>query len=101
MERSHEEKAGAQESARGGAWPLGWFGPQRGQEAREQTKRPQGRSGQKPQENACRSPQCPASTAWTTEEGLNAVIARIRARFGQLVIGRGDGGIRYSASTRH
>ncbi len=78
MERSDEEKAGAQESARGGARPLGWFGPQRGERAREQTERPQG-----------------------TEEGLNAGIARIRARFGYLAIGLGNGGIRYSAPARH
>jgi hypothetical protein len=101
MERSDEEKAGAQESARGGARPLGWFGPQRGERAREQTERPQGRPGQKPQEDARRQAQCPPSTPWTTEEGLNAVIARIRGRFGYLAIGLGNGGIRYSAPARH
>ena len=41
MERTCEE-ATMEESARGGARPLGWLGAQRGQEARQQTKRPQG-----------------------------------------------------------
>jgi hypothetical protein len=36
MERSDEEKAGAQESSRGGAGPFGRLGAQRSQTAREQ-----------------------------------------------------------------
>ena len=100
MERIGEE-AKRQESPRSGARPFGWFSPQRGQKAREQTKRAEGWPGQKPQEDARREAQCPPSTAWTTEEGLNAVIARIRARFGHLAIGLGNGGIRYSAPARH
>ena len=84
MERSHEEKAGAQESARGGARPIGWLGPQRSKKACKQAEQAQGWAGQKPQEDVGRQAQCPPSKAWTTEEGLNAVIAMIRARFGYL-----------------
>ena len=100
MERIGEE-AKRQESARSGARPIGWFSPQRDQKAREPAKRPEGWPGQKPQEDARREAQCPPSTAWTTEEGLNAVIARIRARFGHLAIGLDNGGIGYSATARH
>jgi hypothetical protein len=45
------EEATSEESARRGAGPIGRLGSQRGQEARQQTKRPQGRLGQKPQED--------------------------------------------------
>ena len=56
MERIGEE-AKRQESARSGARPIGWFSPQRGQKACEQTKRPEGWPGQKPQEDARREEQ--------------------------------------------
>lgn len=72
MERRHEETVEAQESARRSARPVGWFGPQRGKTTREQTERSQGWSGQKSQENARCQAKCPSSTAWTTEEGVNA-----------------------------
>jgi hypothetical protein len=50
MERACEE-ANTQESAHGGARPLGRPGSERGQETRQQTKRPLGRLGQKLQED--------------------------------------------------
>ena len=36
---------------------------------------------------------------WPSQESLNLLIVRIRARFGDYVIGLGDGGIRYSIPT--
>jgi hypothetical protein len=48
MERSYEEAT--KESARGGAWPAGRIGTERGKAARQPQKWPQGWSGQKPQE---------------------------------------------------
>ncbi len=57
-----------------------------------------GRPGQKPQEENCRATQRPTPTAGETpEEGVSAVVASIRARFGYRAIGLGYGGIRYSA----
>ena len=97
MERSCEE-ATTEESARGSARPLGRLGTQRSEEARQQTKRPQGWPGQKPQEENCRATQRPTPTAGQTpEEGVSTAVASIRARFGYRAIGRGYGGIRYSA----
>jgi hypothetical protein len=100
MERSYEEKAETQESSRGGARSPGWVGPQRSQKACKQAERPQRWPGQKSQENARRQTQCPPSAPWTAQEDLNVVIAMIRARFGYLAIGLGNGGIRYSAPAR-
>jgi hypothetical protein len=94
MERASEE-ARSEESARRGAGPIGRFGSQRGQEARQQGKRPQGWSGQKPQKENCRPPQCAASALWP-QEIIEIVIASIRARFGDGVIGLGDRGIRFA-----
>jgi hypothetical protein len=96
MERSREEKA-IQESARGGTRPAGRPGPQRGQEARQQGERAQGRIGQKPQEDHRSAPQCPPSAARVPQEGLSAALAVIRARYGLLAIGLGAGGIRYAS----
>jgi hypothetical protein len=90
-------KAKEEESARGGARALGWFDPQRGQKARKQTKRPQGWPGQKPQEGHGGAPQCTPTASWASEELVNRVMMLIRARYGELAIGRGDGGIRYCA----
>ena len=98
MERGGE-KAKTEESARGGAGSLGWSGPQRGEETRQQTERTQGWAGQKPQEDHCGAAQCAPATAWPSQESLNLLIVRIRARFGDYVIGLGDGGIRYSIPT--
>jgi hypothetical protein len=92
MQRACEE-AKTQESARGGAGPLGWPSSERGQETRQQTKRPQGWSGQKPQEDYCRPAR--RSPALTPQEGMSAAVASIRARFGPDAIGLGYLGIRY------
>jgi hypothetical protein len=97
MERSHEEKAQAQESARGGARPPGWPGAERGEKARQQAERAQGRPGQKPQEDHGRTPQCAASAARPPEELIESLIALICSRFGAYAIGLGDGGIRFAA----
>jgi len=98
MERSHEEKAATQESACGGAGPLGWLGAQRGQKARQQREWAQGRAGQKPQEDYCGAAQCTAATPWAPQEAVNAVISLICTRYGALAIGRGASGIRYHVS---
>jgi hypothetical protein len=89
MERSDEEKAAAQESACGSAGPPGWLGTRRSKEAREQGEWPQGRPGQKPQEDHCGAAQCAAATPWAPQEAVNAVISLICARYGALAIGRG------------
>ena len=94
MERTCEE-ATTEEPARGGARPIGRLGAERVQEARQQRKRPQGRLGQKPQENDGRKAQRPAATARTPQEKISAAVATIRARFGQRAIGLGYLGIRY------
>jgi hypothetical protein len=96
MERSGE-KAKTEESARGGAGPIGWVGSERRQEARQQRKWSEGGPGQKPQENFGRQTQCAPATAWESEELVNRVMRLIRARYGELAIGRGDGGIRFRA----
>ena len=98
MERSHEEKAGTQESACSGARAAGWPSAQRGQKVRQQGERPQGRPGQKPQQDHGRAPQCPPSAARATQANLGAIVALIRARFGVCAIGLGAGGIRYSTT---
>jgi hypothetical protein len=97
MERKGE-KAKEEESACSSAWSAGWLGPQQGQETSQQRKWPQGRSGQKPQEDFGREAQCTPAKAWTPQR-LNLLIETIRARFGDYAIGRGDGGIRYSGPT--
>ena len=97
MERAGEE-ANAQESTRGGARSLGRPGAERGQKVGEPRKWPQGRVGQKPQEENCRPAKRPPPAAGeAAEEGVKAVIALIRARFGRRAIGLGYGGIRYLA----
>jgi len=94
MERGCEE-AKTQESARGGARTIGRPGSQRGQEAREQTKRPQGGPGQKPQEDSRRQAQRSTATSRTPQERVSAALASIHARFRQCAIGLGCRGIRY------
>src|ERR1700683_5250281 len=96
MESNGEQEE--KESSRGGARSAGRLGPQRSQETRQQRKWPQGRSGQKPQEDSGRETQCTPAPAWTPQR-LNLLIEAIRARFGDYAIGRGNGGIRHSAST--
>ena len=56
-----------------------------------------GRAGQKPQEDHRCAAQCTPATAWTPQESLNVLVEKIRARFGNYAIARGDVGIRYSA----
>ena len=96
MEWGDEEAA--QESTRRGPRQIGWFGPERGQTAGQSRKWPQGRPGQKPQEETCRPPQCQTPTTWSPEEGLVVAVAAIRSRFGYGAIGLGCAGIRYSAA---
>jgi hypothetical protein len=91
------EEAKTEESARGGAWPIGRLGAERAQEARESGERPQGRLGQKPQEDYRRPAQCSPPSAGTAQERLSASIVTIRTRFGRHAIGLGDAGIRYAA----
>ena len=94
MERVCEE-ANTQESPRGGVRPRGRPGLERGQETRQQKKRPQGWSGQKPQEDYYRQTQRSPATTRTPQERMSAAVASIRARFGQDAIGLGYLGIRY------
>jgi hypothetical protein len=98
MERVDEE-AKREESACGGSGQVRGTRPQRSQEAGQSGKWSQGRSGQKPQENRGGAPQCASATPWASQEAVNLLIQFIRARYGQLAIGRGDGGIRYRAAS--
>ena len=92
------EEATSEESARGGARPLGRLSSERGQKAGEPRKWSQGRPGQKPEEENCRPAKRPAPAAGAAPQGgVSAVIASIRARFGSRAIGWGYGGIRFSA----
>jgi hypothetical protein len=96
MEWGHEEAT--QESSRGGPRPVRRLSPERGQKAGQPRKWPQGRPGQKPQEENCRPAKRPAPAAGAAPQGgVSAVIASIRARFGYRAIGLGYGGIRFSA----
>jgi hypothetical protein len=96
MEWGHEEAT--QESSRRGPRQVRRVGPERGQKAGQPRKWPQGRLGQKPQEEHCLATQRATPTAGETpEEGVSAAVASIRARFGYRAIGLGYGGIRYSA----
>ena len=95
MEWGNEETT--QESSRGGPRQVRWLSPERGQKVDQPRKWPQGRPGQKPQEENRRKTQRPTPTTGTSEEGLIAAVAAIRARFGYRAIGLGYGGIRHSA----
>jgi hypothetical protein len=94
MGRAYEE-AKTQESSRSGSWQVGWTGPQRGQTACQPRKWPQGRSGQKPQEESRSPAQRAATAARPAEERIETIIASIRARLGEWAIGLGDHGIRF------
>jgi hypothetical protein len=96
MERIHEEKAEAQECSRGGAWQIGRVGAQRGQA--QPRERSQGGPGLQPQEDIRRATQRPPTAVRSSQEVVNAVIALIRARFGDVAIGLGELGIRYRAA---
>ena len=93
MEQGDEDAT--QESARSCPWQSRRIGSQRGQAGGEPRKWPQGRPGQKPQENCCRPTECAASAPWP-QEVIEIVIASIRARFGDGAIGLGDNGIRFT-----
>ena len=97
MGRSDEEGQ-AQESSRGSAGQIGRPGTERSQKARQQGKWPQGRFGQKPQEDRGRTAQCAPATPWAAQEAVNLLIQFICACYGRLAIGWGDGGIRYRAA---
>ena len=95
MEPTREE-AISEEPTRRGARPIGRLGAQRGKEARQQTKRPQGRPGQKPQEDYCGQTQRSTAKTRAPQQRVSAAISSIRARFGKYAIGFGDLGIRYA-----
>ena len=97
MERSDEEGQAAQESSRGGTGQTRRTGAERSQKTRQQGERPQRRFGQKPQEDRGGTAQCAAATPWAAQEAVELLIQCICARYGQLAIGWGDGGIRYRA----
>jgi hypothetical protein len=90
-----DEETERQESSCGGSGPVGWTGPQRGQTAGQPGKWPQGRFGQKPQEENRRPSQRATSAARSPEKLIEIVIATICARFGDCAIGRGDRGTRF------
>jgi hypothetical protein len=94
MEWSHEE-TNTQESSRRGSWQVGRAGVQRGQTPGQPRKWPQGRSGQKPQEENRGPAQRTASSTRSPQELIETVVASIRARFGDYAIGLGDHGIRF------
>ena len=99
MERIDEE-GDTQESSRRGAGQVRRAGSQRGQTAGESGKWPQGRPGQKPQEDHGGASQCTPTASWASEELVNRVMTVIRARHGEWAIGRGDRGIRYRAAVQ-
>ena|SRR5208283_536457 len=94
MERMDEETK-RQESSRGGAGQVRWARPQRGQAAGQPGKWPQGRFGQKPQEENRRPAQRATAAPRSSKSLIETVIASICARFGDHAIGLGDCGIRF------
>jgi hypothetical protein len=98
MERIHEEKADAQECSRGGAWQIRRAGAQRSQAAGQPREWPQERPALPSQEDIRRAAQRPPTAVRSSQEVVNAVIALIRARFGDVAIGLGELGIRYRAA---
>jgi hypothetical protein len=95
-----DEKTQTQESARGGTWPARWLGPQRSETARQPRKWPQGRPGQKPQEDSRCPAQRAAAAPGSQKEFIQKLIDAICARFGERAIGLGEGGFR-SEGLRH
>jgi hypothetical protein len=94
MERIDEETE-RQESSCRSFGQIGRLGTERGQKARQQTKWPQGRLGQKSQKENRRSAKRATSAARSPEKLIEIVIASICERFGDCAIGRGDCGIRF------
>jgi hypothetical protein len=91
MERVDEEGQ-TQESSCGGTGQVRRAGAERSQKARQQGERPQGRAGQKPQEDRRSAAEFSAATSWASQEAITLLIC---ARYGRLAIGWGDGGMRY------
>jgi len=97
MEWGHEEAT--QESSRRGSRQIRRLSPERGQKTGQPRKWSQGRYGQEPQEeNRCPAKRPTAAPGAAPEEGVNAAIASIQARFVPRAIGLSYGGIRYFAS---
>jgi hypothetical protein len=94
MERMDEETQ-REESSRCGAGQVRWACPQRGQAAGQPGKWPQGRFGQKPQEENRRPAQRTTTAPGSPENLIETVIATICARFGDHAIGLGACGIRF------
>ncbi len=95
MELGDEEAT--QESSRRGARQIGRPGSERSQAARQPRKRSQGRPDQKPQKKHRRPAQRAAAAPWP-QAIIEIVIASIRARFGDGIIGLGDSGIRFNGT---
>ena len=83
------------ESACGRAWPAGRPGVQRGQTARQSRKWPQRWPDQKSQENSRRAPERATAAARSQQEAIQIIIASICNKFGAMVIGLGEDGIRF------
>jgi hypothetical protein len=94
MERMDEETK-RQESSRGSFGQVGGARPERGQTGSQPRKWPQGRFGQKPQEENRCSAQRATPTSRSPEKLIEILIASICSRFGDSAIGRGDCGIRF------
>jgi hypothetical protein len=94
MERV-DEKAKREESACDGSGEVRGAGAQQGQAVSQPGKWPQGRFGQKPQEENRRPAQRATSTSRAPEKLIEIVIASICSRFGDSAIGRGACGIRF------
>jgi hypothetical protein len=94
MERRDEETK-SQESSRRGSGQVRWTSPQRGRAAGQPGKWPQGRFGQKPQEENRRPAQLATIAPRSPENLIETVIALICARFGDRAIGLGGRGIRF------
>jgi hypothetical protein len=62
-------------------------------DSEQQTKRAQGRGGQKPQEDYCGQTQRATAKTWAPQQRVSAAISSIRARFGKGAIGLGMIGI--------
>jgi hypothetical protein len=92
-----DDEEGTQESSRGGTRQTRRLGSQRSEPPSEPRKWPEGWPSQKPQEENCRPPQCAAPAPWP-QEVIETVIASIRSRFGDGIIGLGDNGIRFSGA---
>jgi hypothetical protein len=100
MKRIHEEKTEAQESLRVGAWQIRRISAQRGQAAgqsREIARAVGSKAARRPDPR--RMAQRSATSARSSQEVVNAIIALIRVRFGDVAIGLGELGIHYRAAS--